>query len=486
MSEFFVKRKKILIVVFTVMVAAIVLPIVMAGGYTYLCEDDFSFEGGAKDLIRDYGNIYVGAWVRMVSYYHTNEGSFLFDYLMSAVRIYSRAGLPGFHIFMMLSIGLFFFTLGNLIRLIVKDWAATLGISVSVFVLLFGMNNTLATKEIIFWYTGVLYMLLVFILAFITTSLSICNIRTGKIRYAIWGMIIGFFASGGSLNVTSANCAWLLAILILTFPKVKERKSVALPFVGSFIGALINACAPGNFARLEGETSTVWEGLANTFRCYISDSKLLMSSRIFWGMLVFCFFICVVLKVKILPQGISNLQLIISIVGAWLVKFFSLFPITFANTQWHDMSQFSMRTFSSYEVVAKIMNIFIVIVIAQWLTERKEKIAEYGAGIAIVVMAAFLLITYPATKAELKNGMVYNVINDFRTGAMQETLVVREYVLSTLQMAEDGTDCIIYVPVYNKANSMYGMGLGVDYSWIVNQSAANLFDLHTATVIYSE
>ena len=82
--------------------------------------------------------------------------------------------------------------------------------------------------------------------------------------------------------------------------------------------------------------------------------------------------------------------------------------------------------------------------------------------------------------------MAYNVVNDFRSGAMQETLVVREYILSTMQMAEDGTDCIIYVPAYNKAISMYGMGITVDYDWIVNRSAANLFDLHTATVIYME
>lgn len=486
MSEFFCKKKKLLIVIFAIAIAVLVVPVITAGGYTFLCEDDFSFENGAKDLIRDYGNIYVGAFHRMVSYYNSNQGTYLFNYLMSALRIYSRAGLPGFHIFMILSIALFCLTLGNLVRVIVKDWAGTLAVSISLAVLIFSMQYTQMGKEIFFWYTGVLYMLLIFILSFTSLTLSIRNIQTGKLSYAIWGMIIGFFASGGSLGITSANCGWLLAVLILSFPwDSKKTKGFFLPFAGAFVGALINAVAPGNFNRLGDVKLSVWDGFVCTYKACISDAKIMTSSRVFWGTIVFCFFMCIMLKVRILPKNITVMQLVICLVGAELVKYFCMFPVAFPNS-WSDMGEFSMRTFSSYEVESKIMNIFIVMVLAQFVVESFAKVGEIVSAALLALAVVFLFVSYPATKSELKAGLSYAVINDFRTGAIQETYLAREYILSSLEMAEDGTDCILYVPSFKRAETMYGMGLGVDCEWIVNRSAAGLYDLHTVTIIYQE
>ena len=485
MNAFITKHRKLLIIVFIIALAVLIVPMISAGAYTYLCEDDFSFEGGARDLFRDYGSYYIGAAHRMVEYYNTNQGTYVFNYLMSALHMYTRGGLPALHFFMVIAISLFFLTLILFIKQIAGDWAGTLGIALSAALMLLEMSHTDKGVEIFLWYTGVLNMLLPLTFSFITAALSLYNIKTGKTRYAVIGLFTGFIASGCALNVTAANFGWLLAILILTYPKVKEKKTVALPFIGAFVGAIINAVAPGNFNRLDGPPLNVFTGLSETFLCYVSDVKLLFTSRIFWFALILCFAVVTLLKVKILPNGVSNLQLVIVLIGSFLVQYFSLFPITFAN-HISNMSELSMRTYSSYEVVAKLMFIFAIAILAQWAFERKEKIAEYGSIALIAVSVLFLLITYPSTKSELKSGIAYNVINDFRSGAMIENYTVREYILSTLETAEEGSDAILYIAPFKRANAMYGMGLGIDCEEFVNRSAAGLFRLKSVTIIYNE
>lgn len=483
MSDFFVKHKKILIIIFAIALAVLLIPMISAGAYTYLCEDDFSFEGGAMDLERDYGNIYVGAVHRMVEYYNTNQGTYVFNFLMSALRMYTRGGLPGLHFFMILALSSFFISLIIFIKQLTKDWAGTLGISFVASLMILEMFNTGKSVEIFFWYTGVLNLLLPFIFAFITATLSLYNIRTGKVRFAIAGMITGFIGSGCALNVTAANCAWLLAILILSYPKVKENKLVVLPFVGAFVGAIVNAVAPGNFNRLDDTPLNIFKGLSDNFLCYISDFKLLASDRIFWFSLILAFAIVVLLRIKVLPNGVSKAQLAIAIVGSWLVQYFTLFPVTFAN-HLSNISDMDQRTFSSCEVVIKLMFIFCIMILAQWINEKKEKPAECASVALIAVSLLFLLITYPATKSALKSGIAYNVINDFKSGAIVENYNAREYIISTLEYSEEGSDVIIYLPLSKTSNAMYGMGLDVDSEWVVNKSAAGLFDLNSVTVIY--
>ena len=152
----------------------------------------------------------------------------------------------------------------------------------------------------------------------------------------------------------------------------------------------------------------------------------------------------------------------------------------------NDIKVFTWRTYSSYEIVAKIMFIFVAVILSQWFTERKDKIAEYTAIGLIALSVLFMLITYPATKSELKSGIAYQITNEFKTGVMVENYNMREFVLSTLENSEEGSDVILYVPPFRVSNAMYGMGLDTDSGWFVNRSAAGLYNLNSVTVIYTD
>ena len=86
MEKFIEKHQKVLRIVLIVGIMCVLVPILLACNYTYLCEDDFSFEGGAQDLVRDYGSSLVGAIKRTGEYYNTNQGTYLFTFIISFAR----------------------------------------------------------------------------------------------------------------------------------------------------------------------------------------------------------------------------------------------------------------------------------------------------------------------------------------------------------------------------------------------------------------
>ena len=81
-EAFFNKYRKIFAGIFIIGILCAVVPVIVGCGYTYLCEDDFSFEGGAADAADTYGSNVVAAAHKMVDYYNLNQGTYLFNYLI--------------------------------------------------------------------------------------------------------------------------------------------------------------------------------------------------------------------------------------------------------------------------------------------------------------------------------------------------------------------------------------------------------------------
>jgi len=487
METFFIKFKRVFAIFFIIGIIVVVAPVIAGCGYTYLCEDDFSFEGGAKDAVEQYGSSLVGATHKMVEYYNSNQGTFLFNFLIHFVRAYSRADFPGFHLFMILATAVFCILVLYLIKIITRNNNAFLGIALAVFAALFAMHNTAEGREVFFWYTGVMNFLIELSLALAATIFCILYIRKKKLRYLVVSTVAAFFASGGALNIVTASISWLVAVAILKRDEVANDRKIIIPAVGGFIGAFINGIAPGNFKRSEEGFkeghSTLFDGLRDTFKCLTIEDKVLFTSVVFILMLMLVFVLCLVYKVKVLEDKVSVVNLVIVIVGTWLARFFTMFPVAYG---YHIDYMANMRTTSSYEIVAKLMYFLEIAVIAQFVSEKfegkKEKIS-IGLSVAGILV---VVIFHAGIKNELKEGMTYLIYNDYRTGALQESYAVREYVLSSFRLAEKGSDAVVYVRPFKKSVSSYGMGLGVDCEGFVNRSAAGLYDLHTTTVVYLE
>lgn len=494
MKKLLEKHRYILGVIFAVGIIVMALPVVCASGYTYLCEDDFSFEGGAKDLFEQYGSSVVGAAIRTRDYYNTNQGTYLFTFLIHLLRAFSRGGLTGLHVYMVFDSLLFVASLLNLMRLIIKDRTAWLGTSFATFLMIFGMSRTLQAKELFFWYTGTLNFTLELSLSFIAISLLLLYLRDDKKAYLICSCVFAFLASGGSLNIVSCSCAWLLTVVFLLLWQKKFKKQALLPFGFGFIGAVINAVAPGNFIRsdeplIEGH-ATFFDALRDTAVMLMSEEKFFFSNLIFIIGLLLVFAVCAGYRVKLIETGVSLPLLLIALVGTTAIRYFTLFPVAYG---YHTELMSNMRTTASYEIVGKLTYVFFMLFFSQFVWERCEKDSSEASAkttsgrICVATIVALLFITilgFGKIKPELKDGMTYNVLNDFRTGAIQETYAARKYAFDSFAAAEKGTDVILTIGPFKQSMALYGMGLAEDSEWFVNRSAASLFDLNSVTILY--
>ena len=486
-ESFFNKYKKIFAGIFIIGILCAVVPVIVGCGYTYLCEDDFSFEGGAADAADLYGSNVVAAAHKMVEYYNVNQGTYLFNYLIHFIRAYTRGGLPGFHFYMILNAVAFCVALMVLLKILIKDNTACLGASFAIFTTVFSMTNTPCGRELFYWYTGGLNYLTELTLGLIAVSLSILYIRKKKIGYLVVSAIVAFLASGGSLNVVLADLSWLIAVVILKREEFIKDKKIAIPAGVSFVGALINGLAPGNYKRAERDLkeghSTFFDALRDTFKCIVSEDKLLFTSAVFILMLLLAFVIFTIYKVKVLEGKVTVLNLLIVLVGTWFVRYFTMFPVCFG---YHVDEVINMRTASSYEIVAKFMYFLVVAVLAQFLSEKFEGKTDRIATGVLASGVLLALILHSALSEDIKSGMSYISYNDYKTGALQENYAAREYILASLSLAEQGSDAVVYVRPYRPADCTYGMGLGEGPDEWVNKSAAGFYDLNTVTVVYLE
>jgi hypothetical protein len=266
----------------------------------------------------------------------------------------------------------------------------------------------------------------------------------------------------------------------------KENRKIIIPFISAFIGALINVCAPGNFPKTyehmaEGH-STVFDAFKDTVICYGNETGKILGSPIFLMVLACILAGCLLFKVRIVSRPMSGGLLALTLVGSVLVQYFTAFPVCFG---YHSDSLIVMRTTAAYELVAKLMYMFMVVCLAQWISEKEFK-AEKVVAICAVVLAIVFCIFSGKTKEDIKNGFSFMSARDFVSGSMQEAYKTRSYVLMSLELAEKGSDAYIVVPLRGHPESVYGMGLTEDPSAFVNQSAAGLYKLNSVTVIYTE
>lgn len=513
-KKFGIKKEtglKLLSILLILMIVFMVAPVVIGAGYTYLCEDDYSFEAGANDAANSYSNPFIGALHKTYSYALSNQGTYLFSFLIHFLRPYSIWGLTGFH-FVMICIALFyilslFYMVHNVcykspvaFKILVMFAAAFAS---------FGLRGTDKARELFFWYTGALNFTVEMSFMFLTVSLMLIAIRMSSVdtvdkealkKKKMWilaaGFVTGLLASGGALEVTSPNCAFLLAIILIDFDVIKSDRILTLPFIGAFVGALINVAAPGNYVRATSVVNegheTVLDAIRDTFVVYGEETIYILRRPLFLLVLAVILTAGIYTGLKIRKSGMTHKWMIICIAGVFAMQFLTMFPVIFG---YHEASLKNYRTTACYEILARLMYMFLVMCLGQYIGEiRLRKSVSVGTG-KIVCAACTVLIGASIIFGVSQGKKTYNdynksfsakIITDLRTGTMQNLYNARMYILSTLELAEDGSDVVIHVNVDVANESMYGMGLMDDSGWFVNNAASGLFGVNSISVIYGD
>lgn len=473
-------------VILTVAILVIVAIMVIAASYTYPCEDDYSWICGLKDIIKlRGGNAFTASLKGAAGYYKSNEGSFFANFLVYFINPYEKYGLPGFHVIMIVNVLLFVYSCRYFINSIIKDETVRQSYLLSALVLTFCLYCTNGDKELFIWFTGACYYTVELALSMLSAGILIRMLKADKIdisKIAI-ASVLGFLASGGNLIVTATHCSVILIIIIMCFGQFKADKRFFIPFIVSLIGGIINALGPGNFARanesvIEGH-STVFDALSDTFLIVVKELKVLSHSTLFIVIVVAAFLIALSTKAVITDKKISGLWAILSWVASLVVIYVSFFP---AGLGAHSDSLASERLHMVFYIIASFMIVFASTMTGLWARNLKDKV-KLITMVAVVAVSLVILLFKGGKLDDFRNGYVTCVIDDVKSGNLRSNYIMRAHILSTFEMAEEGSDVILFMPYY-ECRSTYGMGVNEDPNSFGNDTIENWKNLNSVTVYY--
>lgn len=483
--------KKHIGILFAVMIVITLVPLAIGTGYTYLCADDFSYEGGILPILEEYGTPLRAAIAATIRMNYVEQGTHLANFLIHYVRAYSRWGMQGFHVVMLLHSVFFFWAAYFLVTSVIRDKKASLGIFACFCAAVLMMPGTGNNMELFFWYTGAFNYTLEMALSFLTLGLCVrlfeCDERKKRIRFQIPIAILAVLSCWGTLEVTGFFCATLFGFTVFNIDKVKKNLTLALPFVFAMIGAIVNLQAPGNFMRadleeIEGHV-TMLDGIRDAFSYFGKSTQFLFGQRLFVLLLLFVFLISMLLGIKLYNRKLKPWQMLLVIALGFLVIYATILPVTYGE---HQANMKAHRTTATYRIIARSVYIFYTVSIAQWVRENLDKVQKKVTCAVLVFAAIFLLINITAVPEEFKKGFSYNIAADFYRGNLQRVYTARIYIITSMELAEDGTD--FYLPVRAQLDNrcMYPMGLQEETGDIVNVSAAHLFGLNSVSIVYTD
>lgn len=487
---------KIIYIAVSVIIIALILAYLLIGdSYTYLCEDDFSFETGVRDAYLTHGNSsFKGAILSTIPYCKMWQGTYLSVFLYFFIGPYYRWGISGYHFFVMLFSLILCFSLYLVISAFTgkKNLPATLGLFAAALLGVFQMRGTFNNQEIIFWYTGAVNYTLFLSLSLITLGLEIKLLKDQNIKFRklLFGLTVflAFCSSLGCLEVTAFNCSCMLAVIILNITDIKNRRFIIYPFCAAFLAAILNVLSPGNFSKsdmwVSDSHSSFLNALYDSLKCHATEARFILLDPVFLIVLILVFFTGYYFKVQILDKKPDVITMLIIIGGVYLIQFFTLFPVIFG---YHSTELSSERTKATYEIVARITIIFVVLVLAQFV--RELQIAEKTRMISCIVLLIAVLI--PAliniryVTESIKDGMICRIADDLSDKSLQNNYYARMYVITAMEMADKDEDVRLSLPLSAvNTRSMYGMGITDDPGWLVNISAADLCNVNSVAIEY--
>lgn len=246
-------HKKLRLRIFIIIVLSInIFPVLFGCIYGLPSADDFSNTIGWRQWS---GNHIIYLFHNMISMYMNWQGTYL-GYILGSFPMYYVLGIKGLRVWLLLTaIGFLLafvaFSLNSIKRFGFckndeRETAllfGTLGLSY-----IFSSNML---DETFYWYTGTCVYTIPLIFALLSITWYFKYEKEQNKRYLILGVIAAICGAGGALNISALLCAILLfSVLHNLIAQRTISRSVVIP-ISALLGSVINAVAPGNFARHE-------------------------------------------------------------------------------------------------------------------------------------------------------------------------------------------------------------------------------------------
>lgn len=244
------KRSKIITVILGLLLLSIIYPILMGCLYGTPSADDFTNSLGWQN--------YEGRHIKylfsnLVNIYKTWQGTYL-GVFICGFPIYYYWGLIGLRAWLF-GVAVLFFAAVFLTGISFTNWLRIERVSKRVTVLiilllfLFYVLGTNNLDEIFYWYTGTCVYTLPICFMLFCISFYMLYETGGKRLFLILGIVFGFLAAGGSLDIAALLCSMLLFGILYNYIVLKKISKSFWIGLTALAGAIINVAAPGNYVR---------------------------------------------------------------------------------------------------------------------------------------------------------------------------------------------------------------------------------------------
>lgn len=469
-------KKNIFVVASVAVSALILLPILISCFYATFNSDDFSY--AVCTLKMPGTNILVQSFNTMKHSWYEWQGTW-FSYLVSCIfnPVYNMNYL-GLRLWMaaivlLTVVGIYAITI---------EACRTLGVDTKYGWLLSAFTIVLGTiyrnyNQIYLWWVGSMVYLLPFAIMLIGMAFLLRAIRIRSAACYVISAILLFAMTGGNLTITGFGCYLLLVVFIYNFIKDKKLNMALFAVcVVTLVGALLNAAAPGNFARHGGADTVVgpMDAVIFTLRVIFTDiTKYILKDRRIVLVMLMCYLWLVIVRPR---MSVKNA--ILSLISAVFLPFITAFPGTLGYSG-EGIVDYPDRCYFVLDISIILFMLLLASVIWSAFHSCFSRISFENRKLNIAVIPVFMLITIVAcaTKLPFPVSVAANLINGSVAKNSAATVKFYEDVYTS-----DADDVIIEAnnPGYIDGSLLLDVSSEPDY-W-ANQDIAEFFCKNTLTV----
>ena len=240
--------------------------------YTFFYTDDYTHSGLQIQMNSSIRDTFPFALKRTAEMYETTGGSYssiFFEFLLDPLCF---NGFLTLHFWLGASFCYFFLSMILFLSIFFRRFKCGLAGLLLIGCICWAFINYKAWTETFFWFTGAMaYTMPLASLLYMFYFLFLVHEKK-KIIFCLLSFLFGILAMGGVLCIAFVGCYGLILLLIVYIREKSLTRIEVVLFLGIIAFGLINALAPGNYARhslYEGNSISVLQGFWYAIRATI-------------------------------------------------------------------------------------------------------------------------------------------------------------------------------------------------------------------------
>lgn len=460
-----------------IIISIFILPILILSTYSVPAADDF-FKAYVMRLNIEEGKSYVrSAFERILNIYESSGGYIFANFLSHFFSPMVRGGIWALRVVVCIVNTFFWISLCLFVRFSMINSCKVYSerkILLACILVVLALTNNDINSEVMTWYCVVVeYVLLVAgmlwgILFFIKALQKEKNI------YVVLASLIGFFISGGALNVTALNCVLYLAVGTAGFIVYNKRKISIICFCSALTGGLINVASPGNYIRHDAISGSYSIGEALKTAAFLGWSRIqyLMFETPFVLLLV-VFFILMLRHNENSKR--EKRKYLINPVWLVCVVFLSVVVVNFPVCLGYGSGIFPDRCVWVEDCCIYLGTFSWTAYLAGWIQNRyRDGIVLRKDTLLCIIISSILFFCNLGNVRDLDGYPIIQIVKQLTNGQAAEFKEYWDGVFEEIESTDYG-EVVIYRDEIKTNPFIYGPGIDSHIDNWINSAAAHFY-----------